>query len=284
MNGIPTRWGSASNIDTEQSYFSNARQQAVNAALASLAKTGDAFALGQLWEINKGLLRSLFWKWYPSHKALADAHGLTADDFEIEGFFAVQYAAEHYDPERGSFATALGYAAQRQIREALCQGHTRRVIDEAGRETVISANPLNHCASLDVSLTDDTDTTLGDTIVDESAGVQQAEERIYHQQLHSDLDAALDKLSGREQVVIRGSFYDGKTILQISKEQRLTVGQVNTAKCSALRKLRRNPRLRRWREEIISTHAWRGTSYSAWAYSGSVEERTVELLECNTPL
>lgn len=284
MNGIPTRCGAVSNMDTEQSYFSNARQQAVNAALAALAKTGDAFALGQLWEINKGLLRSLFWKWYTSHKALADAHGLTVDDFEQEGFFAVQYAAEHYDPVRGSFATALGYAAQRQLRETLCQGHTRRAIDEAGRETVISANPLNHCASLDVPLADGTDTTLGDTIVDESSGVEQAEEHIYHQQLHADLDAALDKLSGREQAVIRSKFYDRKTIVQISEEQRLTVGQVNTAKNSALRKLRRNPRLLRWREEIISTHSWRGTSYSTWEHSGSVEERIVELLECNTPL
>lgn len=35
-------------------------QQATNAALAALAKNGDSFALGQLWEINKGLLRSLF--------------------------------------------------------------------------------------------------------------------------------------------------------------------------------------------------------------------------------
>ena len=60
----------------------DAGQQAVNAALAALAKTGDAFALGQLWQINRGLLRSLFWRWYPAHKALADAHGMTADDFE----------------------------------------------------------------------------------------------------------------------------------------------------------------------------------------------------------
>ena len=60
----------------------SAGQQEANAALAALAATGNTFALGQLWEINKGLLRSLFWRWYPSHKALADAHGLTADDFE----------------------------------------------------------------------------------------------------------------------------------------------------------------------------------------------------------
>lgn len=61
-------------------------QQSTNAVLAALAAAGNAFALGQLWEINRGLLRSLFWKWYPSHREQADAHGLTADDFEQEGF------------------------------------------------------------------------------------------------------------------------------------------------------------------------------------------------------
>ena len=55
-----------------------AEQQATNAALASLAAAGNTFALGQLWETNRGLIRSMFWKWYPHHKDLADQHGMTA--------------------------------------------------------------------------------------------------------------------------------------------------------------------------------------------------------------
>jgi len=39
-------------------------QQATNAALAALAATGNDFALGQLWEVNKGFLHQMFWKWY----------------------------------------------------------------------------------------------------------------------------------------------------------------------------------------------------------------------------
>lgn len=31
-------------------------QQATNAALAALAAAGNSFALGQLWEVNKGFL------------------------------------------------------------------------------------------------------------------------------------------------------------------------------------------------------------------------------------
>ena len=99
------------NRERSEKNTATAGQQEANAALAALAATGNAFALGQLWEINKGLLRSMFWKWYPSHRELADAHGLTADDFEQEGYFAVQYAAEHYDPCKGfAFSTWLTYA------------------------------------------------------------------------------------------------------------------------------------------------------------------------------
>ena len=262
----------------------SAGQQEANAALAALAATGNTFALGQLWEINKGLLRSLFWRWYPSHKAMADAHGLTADDFEQEGFFAVQYAAEHYDPGKGfAFSTWIAYAMQRQIDLALTGGHRRTVTDADGKQHTVSADPLNHCASLDVPLDDEDGgaATLGDLQPDPaSAGeLLDVEERLYQEQLHAALEEALYKLTEREQAVIRGNFYAGKSVRQISEEQGLTIVQANTAKANAFRKLRRNPRLMRWREESIRTHAWRGTGFTAWAHGGSVEERTVEYLE-----
>lgn len=50
--------------------MSAAEQQATNAALATLAAAGNSHALGQLWETNRGLIRSMFWKWYPHHKYL----------------------------------------------------------------------------------------------------------------------------------------------------------------------------------------------------------------------
>lgn len=99
--------------------MSSAEQQATNAALATLAATGNSYALGQLWETNRGIIRSMFWRWYPHHKSLADQHGVTADDFEQEGYFAVWYAAKTYDPAAGAFSTWLAQAMQRQIQLAL---------------------------------------------------------------------------------------------------------------------------------------------------------------------
>ena len=150
-----------------------ADQHATNAALAALAATGNSYALGQLWELNKGLLRSMFWKWYPAHKALADAHGLTADDFEQEGFFAVQHAAQTYDPAAGTFANWLIQTQRRQIQRALTNGHERNVTGEDGRQHKASANPLNHCTSLDLPLDveDSGSTTMGEQQEDPAAAL-----------------------------------------------------------------------------------------------------------------
>ena len=187
-----------------------AGQQEANAALAALAASGNDFALGQLWEINKGLLRSMFWKWYPSHREQADAHGLTVDDFEQEGYFAVQYAAQTYDPAQGSFAGWLWQAMKRQIQQALTNGHRRNITGPDGKTITTSADPLNHCTSLDVPMDAENDgsATLGDLQADPAADgeMQDVEERIYTEELHAALDEALHKLTEREEMVIRGRF------------------------------------------------------------------------------
>lgn len=278
------------NIDRSQRKSDNmtSGQQEANAALAALAASGNAFALGQLWEINKGLLRSMFWKWYPSHREQADAHGLTVDDFEQEGYFAVQYAAEHYDPAKGSFSVWLWQAMQRQIQHTLTGGHRRNIISPDGKAHTISADPLNHCTSLDVPLDteDEGAATMGDLQADPDAAgeMQDVEERIYTEELHAALEEALSKLTEREERVIRGQYYQDKSVRQICEETGLTRGQADNARHSAFAKLRRNPRLLRWHDEVIQTHAWRGTGFEAWAANGSVEERAVEhlenLLEC----
>lgn len=116
-------------------------QQDTNAALAALAAAGNSFALGQLWEINKGLLHRWFWQWYDRNKAVADEHGITLEDFDQEGFFAVQAAAKAYAPEKGSFATLLGYYVQSQINKAVCGEHSRLVTTEDGKQVKVIRKP-----------------------------------------------------------------------------------------------------------------------------------------------
>ena len=254
-------------------------QQDTNAALAALAAAGNSFALGQLWEINKGLLHRWFWQWYSKNKAVADEHGLTLEDFDQEGFFAVQAAAKAYAPEKGSFATLLGYYVQSQINKAVCGEHSRLVTTEDGKQVRLSANPLNACTSLDVPVGEDgSGTVLADLQEDPAAAheFQQAENEIYNEELHAALEEALNKLTPRQADIIRRHYFGGKSFTEIAREDGTTLNAARNHEVNAFIALRQNPALVRWHDDIISTKAWTGTGWNAWNRYGSVQERTVE--------
>jgi RNA polymerase sigma factor (sigma-70 family) len=258
-------------------------QQDTNAALAALAAAGNTFALGQLWEINKGLLHRWFWQWYAKNKAVADEHGITLEDFEQEGFFAVQAAAKAYDPENGSFATLLGYYVQNRISKVVCGEHGRLMTTEDGREVRISANPLNGSTSLDTPL-DDTDggsATLGDLQEDPAAAqaFQTDEDELYTEELHAALEEALNKLTAKQADVVRRHYFGGKCLSEIAREDNTTRSAPYNHEQAAFLALRRNPALARWHDDILSAKAWTGTGWNAWNRYGSVQERTVEYLE-----
>ena len=260
---------------TQQPKPATSRQQTL--PLAALAATGNSYALGQLWELNKGLLRSMFWKWYPAHKAQADAHGLTADDFEQEGFFAVQHAAQTYDPAQGAFTTWLTAAMQRQIQRTLTNGHARTVTGEDGRQHTTSADLLNHCTSLDVPLDDEDggSATLGDLTRGRDSGGRTGRSGRYSYSRNSctaALEEALAKLTDREADVLRRRYYQQQPLREVGEAYGVAWSRAQQVEKAAMRKLRRNPALCRFHDEVIQHHAYRGTSFGSWQYSGSVEE------------
>ena len=258
-------------------------QQDTNAALAALAAAGNTFALGQLWEINKGLLHRLFWQWYSKNKAVADSAGLTIEDFDQEAFFAVQAAAQAFDPEKGTFATLLGYYVQNRISKVVCGEHGRLMTTEDGREVRISANPLNGSTSIDTPL-DDTDggsATLGDLQEDPAAAqaFQTAEDELYTEELHAALEEALNKLTAKQADVVRRHYFGGKCLSEIAREDNTTRNAPHNHEQAAFLALRRNPTLARWHDDILSAKAWTGTGWNAWNRYGSVEERVTEYIE-----
>lgn len=256
-------------------------QQATDAALAALAAAGNAFALGQLWEVNKGFIRRQLWQWYEKNKPVADNAGLSFEDLVQEGYFAVDYAAKHYSAEQGNFTTYLSYALLKQIRTATCGEHTRVVATENGRRVAVSANPLNECSSLDVRLdeADEGSSTKGETIEDPAAtqAFQQAEDGVYTEELHTALETAMTQhLTEREAAVLRRRYYDGQSLRAIGEELGVQQERIRQIERRACRKLSGLPSIQRWHDETISTQAWRGTGFGAWKSGGSVQERTVE--------
>ena len=236
---------------------SNADRQSTNAALAALAAAGNNYALGQLWDINKGLIRRLYWQWYSTHAATAAAHGLTVDDLDQEGYFAVQYAVQTYTPEKGAFTTWLTVAVKRQIVQALSNGHRHSVTDADGKTRQTSADPLNHCTSLDTPLDDEEGgSTLGDLCADPAAldAMRNVDGHIYADQLHKAIDTALAKLTREEADVIRRRFYRGQSMPQIAIARGVSCAEVQGISQKAMRKLRSDQTLHRWYDEIVPRH------------------------------
>lgn len=264
----------------EQNRPKQTDQQATNAALAALAAAGNSFALGQLWEVNKGFVRRQLWQWYEKNKPVADSAGLSFDDLVQEGYFAVDYAAKHYNEEQGSFTTYLSYALLKQIRTATCGEHTRGVTTDDGRRVAVSANPLNECSSLDVRLdeADEGSSTKGETIEDPAAtqAFQTAEDDLYTEELHNALEEALSQLAAKQADVVRRHYFEGQTLKEISQEDGTTLNAARNREQAAFIALSRNLKLQRWRDDVITTRAWRGTGWNAWSRYGSVQERTVE--------
>lgn len=258
------------------------QRRELNNMLAQLARQGNEAALAQLWEINRPVLRTMFWRWYDRNRSIADAAGLTLEDFEQEGFFAVKRAAEYHDPEKGAFLTALQYSVKHQIREATIGGHGRYMTTEEGKTVRIPADPLSSASSLDEQLpSDDDDRSLVDVVPDPSSALafENVERDIYTEQLRAALDKALAMLPEQQREVIRGRFFEKLTLKQAGECVGVSGSRAAQLENYGLRAMRRNAALRRFYGEDLLSRAYRGTGFGAWAHRGSVEERLVERQE-----
>lgn len=258
------------------------QRQELNNMLAQLARRGNEAALAHLWEINRPVLHTMFWRWYDRNRSIADAAGLTLEDFEQEGFFAVKRAAEYHDPEKGSFLTALQYFVKHQIQAATIGGHGRYMTTEEGKTVRIPADPLSSASSLDEQLpSDDDDRSLVDVVPDPSSALafENVERDIYTEQLRGILDKALAMLPEQQREVVRGRFFEKLTLKQAGECVGVSASRAAQLEYYGLRAMRRNASLRRFYGEDLLSRAYRGTGFGAWAHRGSVEERLVERQE-----
>lgn len=259
------------------------QRQELNNMLAQLARQGNSAALTQLWEINRPVIRTMFWRWYSRNQGVAESAGVTLEDLDQESYFAVKEAAEYHNPEKGAFLTALQYFVQHRIRKAILQGRGRYVVTEDGRRVRISAEPLDSAQSLDepVPWDDAGEVTRADVIPDPAAAqaFEDAERNSYRQELRAVLDKALSLLPDRQRNVIAWRFYEGLTLQQAAALDGVTKERIRAIEDAALRALRQNQELRRFYGEDLLSRAYQGTGFGAWKSGGSVQERLVERQE-----
>ncbi len=250
------------------------RDSPTNEALAARAKAGDKEAATQLWQQNRGLMGIWGRRLYTAYRGRATASGVTLEDVEQIGFPAVAAAACGYDTAQGTqFTTYLAYHFRREF-FALVGLRTERQKQE----------PLCRACSLDapIDAEDAESATRAELVPDAGAAAQMenAEEKIWTEQLHAALEDSLQAIDPRLASVLRQRYFSGMTHTQLAAVMGVSKQHVQSQEQAGLRAMRRRNscRLAQFRAEIVS-RAYRHTGFSAWKAGGSVPERWAEWAE-----
>lgn len=207
----------------------------------------------------------------------------TAEDIAQHGYIGLIDAAKAYDPERGaSFSTAASVYIRRAIRRALhetarpiripeyrarqlqqlrkCRayysityGRKPQIdeisafcgIDDQQAEELLKVEMRANLASLDRPVQqEDGEATLADFVPDRRDTIEEAESRIYNDELSATLWNIVDNLGERPAAILRGCYEDGETLRQVCTNMGIAYGTGAGIRDKALRMLR-SGRLRR---------------------------------------
>lgn len=239
-----------------------------NEELALLVQSGNITALEALWYQVKALAGVIARRLISGHRERLEKVA-SYEDLEQELFLAVWEAAKDYDTGKGyAFNSYLNNHILHHIMALLGYRTSRR--DAWGYST-----------SIDQEIPGADDLTIGDAISDPSAerDLEYAEDRIWGEQLRSDLDAAFSSLNPRWVELLQLRYYRDQTLSAAGENLNVSAQTASEWERKAFRKLRKMRRLIRHREEIMSTHGYRSGLQSFQNTKASSVELTVEKLE-----
>lgn len=207
-----------------------------NEAVVFRIQAGDLEQLPKLWaQVERFVFQ----------QAGKRARGLTgAVDFEDlyqSGYLAMVAAVESYDPTRGtSFIGWMVPHLKTAFRKAMGTWSSRQKRD-----------PIHRAASLDLPLGDE-DGVLSDIVPapDSLQGFEEAEERIWREELHTALERALNSLPEGQGDTLRRRYFLGQTLETIATTEGTSRENIRQRETKALRTLRHPRHTRQLREFI----------------------------------
>lgn len=196
-----------------------------NEELARRIQNGETDLIPTLWEQVR---RFIYREAYRRHRATEGLGGVEVDDLVQSGYIALVKAVASFQPDgEYAFLTYLG----KQLKTSFA---------EAGGYRTSKRDPLNDADSLDAPLTDDTDTTKGDMLADPVDQYEDAERRIWLEQLRDALGKAMEDLPPEWREVLRRYYWDGQTLEEISAATGIHKNNVDNRRHKGLKQLRRN--------------------------------------------
>lgn len=227
-----------------------------NEELVEKIQQGERDLLPQLWEQVERFVAKVAVRWA---KAIEPDNVLRAIEFSEElihtGYIAVVEAAEAYSPEQDatfvhflSFYLKKHFGPECAARAGMSTGvyhraYTARQKKKQGQELngqeqkmIRVLYPLSINAPLKTG--DDAADEMGDFIADPNDFIGDAEERIFQQQLHEVLEAAMDTLEPDERQAIKLQYYQELDRKGVAEELSVSYERAKAIEAAAMRKLR----------------------------------------------
>lgn len=245
-----------------------------NEELVQAIKQGNTNLYALLWEQVYKLLYSIARKYYNRHTGQLSSAGVTLDDLYQEYYFAMLDAVKAYDSAKGySFTSYFKFYTKNRF-NMLAGFRTAK-----GRRDLLTSS-----TSLDTPMRDNEDCTLADVTPNENAlhDIENVDEKLYLQQLHTDLQACLDTLEPLQRAAVVGRFYHGASISELSAQMGVEPKQAQQLATKGLCKLRTGKCitiLKSYRDEIMSAYRFSVGLSSFRRDNVSVEQRILEFKE-----
>lgn len=204
-----------------------------NEELAAAIRRGEREKLADLWAQVERFV------WRMANRR-PDTGAVDREDLYQSGYLALVAAVDSYDPERG--APFLSWLAQ----------HLLTAFSEAGnyRSEKQRRDPIHTADSLDRPLGEDADGATLEAVVaapDSEAAYEEAEARIWQEELHAALETALDALPDGQGDLLRERYFNARTLRDLAAERRVSIETIRQRERAALQELRRPRRSRNLR-------------------------------------
>lgn len=272
----------------------------------------DGSLMLKLWEQNQGLICMLAKK----YNYLADE-----EDLYQEGYFGLCEAVEHWDPDRGgSFSTVLfQYARLAMWRYCENNGTIRLPIGAGARvrkyeklrtafrikmgreptdqelcyyldvskeilERIRKDAQVGKLASLDKSVGEDQDTSLGDLLPNERDMEGEVLDHVSQNELRKVIWPLVDSLPGKIPRVLHARYEERKTLKEIGEEEGCCLDNIRQIERKGIYELRKSHRarlLQPFLDEYIEAEAYRGNGIEKFnlTWTSSTERTALELVE-----
>ncbi|MDD3569621.1 MAG: sigma-70 family RNA polymerase sigma factor [Lachnospiraceae bacterium] len=224
-----------------------------------------------LWEQVRRLVCAYANRYFTLYGDTFAKTGIEVEDLVQEGYFALLDAVQAYKPDSGyKFITFMRYPLKNHFNEVL------------GFRTAKGRNStLSNAISLDKPTDGTEDMVLGDSVPDVGAQeeMQNVIENEYLRKLHEDLQISIGGLEDDQRDVVISHYFNGIAFADIALKVKKNYSMVKTLEQNALRRLRRDKRLRVYREEVMSG-AYR-RSFALWenTRTSSTERAAIALCD-----